>query len=625
MSNAIDHLPRGFSEVEPRHEETYRTRGWNENVLHVYPRTFNEVRSDGEEHRGLGTIRGIIEKLDWIKESGNTAIWLGPIYESPGLDGNYDISDYYKVNSELGTLDDVKELIDAAHDRDIRVIFDLVPNHTSDQSEWFKASSDPAHPDHERYRDYYIWRDPIEGELPENIVGGDRLEGLPSGLTVPNNWSSIFSLPQIDIVRERYGGEIPEGVAIPALTAWVWNEARQQFYLAEFMKEQPTLQWKNPAVSEEIKDVVRFWLDLGVDSFRVDVMNHIGKDTEFQNEEPASVGSEIGAYNPGVTSPHDQWKQERLVSHWPELGEYVTDLLSVLDEERYAGRNIRFILEDWMSALGDDTRLDELRPDKATVFNFETLLNTNRAGWVAGNMGRLIRKYYEHIESLPGAVPNQVTGNHDTDTIRTRLGSAATARAAHFMLAALPGALYTWQGDMMGRANVIVPKDLQQDGDIGKRDGERIPMQWDASENGGFSRASSEKLWLPSVDPDIYQGDNIELQSRDPNSPYRLVASVLLRRLSDAALREGGVRMLRTDHADVLAFARNDPTNPRRQVISVTNFSQDTVSASIYDAEQFGGEVTLSSLGSYRTGREVDLGRSIELLPDESYLIDSSR
>ncbi|MDN5274960.1 MAG: alpha amylase, alpha-glucosidase [Candidatus Saccharibacteria bacterium] len=624
MQIGIESLPRTSVEAESVRRETYRTRDWNENVLHVYPRTFNEERPRDEKHHGLGSILGITEKLDWIKESGITAIWLGPIYESPGLDGNYDISDYYKVNSELGTMDDVKKLINAAHDRDIRVIFDLVPNHTSDQSEWFKASRDPDHPDHEMYRDYYIWRDPVEGELPERIVGGDRLEGLPNGLTVPNNWSSIFSLPQIDIVREQYDGEIPEGVDIPAMTAWTWDEQRQQFYLAEFMKEQPTLNWENLAVREEVKSVVRFWLDLGVDSFRVDVMNHIGKDTEFRNEEPAPVGPELGMYNLGVTNPHDQWKQERLVSHWPELGEYVADLLSVLDEEQYEDRNIRLVLEDWMSALGDDTRLDMLRPDKATVFNFETLLNTNRSSWVAGNMGRLIRKYYEHIESLPGAVPNQVTGNHDTDTIRTRLGSAATARAAHFMLAALPGALYTWQGDMFGRPNMIVPQDMQQDGDIGKRDGERVPMQWNASKNGGFSRAELGKLWLPSVDSDVYRSDNIEVQTRDPNSPYRLVTEVLIRRLSDAALRKGSIRMLHTDHEDVLAFARNDPENPRRQVISVTNFSQDTVAASILDAQQRSGRVTLSSLGKDRTDMEVNLEWPVVLLPDESYFVDSS-
>ena len=608
-------------EVEFNQNETYLTRDWNENVLHVYPRTFNEERPEGEEHQGVGSILGITEKLDWISESGITAIWLGPIYESPGLDGNYDISDYYSVNPELGTIDDVKELLNEAHKRDIRVIFDLVPNHTSDQSSWFQASSDPDHPDHELYKDYYIWRDPVEGDLPPNIVGADRLEGLPKGLTVPNNWSSIFSLPQIDKVREQHDGLIPDGVEIPAVSAWVWNEERQQFYLAEFLKEQPTLNWNNPAVHKEIKDVVRFWLDLGVDSFRVDVMNHIGKDPTSRDEDPAPVGSAIGEYNPGTTNPHDQWKQEKLVSHWPELGDYANDLVSVLDEEEFQGRNIRFIFEDWMSALSSDTRLDNLRPDRANVFNFETLLNTTREHWTAENIGRIVQDYYARMHALDGAVPNQVTGNHDTDTLRTRLSSAATARAAYLMLAALPGALYTWQGDMLGRPNAIVPEELQKDGNTGKRDGERVPMQWNFSKNGGFSKA--DDLWLPSVDPSVYQGDNLKLQERDPHSPYQFIKEILKRRKQDAALKDGELRMLHTDHDNVLAFARSDPKDSRRQVISITNFSQDTVSVSLLDALQARGRITLSSSGGHERGDEtVDLEKPVTLPPDESYLID---
>lgn len=620
-------MPQDDIEVDQfLRQETYRTRNWNENVLHVYPRTFNEERPEGETHRGIGSILGIISKLDWMQESGITAIWLGPIYASPGLDGNYDISDYYQVNPELGTLDDVKLLLDEAHRRDIRVIFDLVPNHTSDQSEWFKASYDVDHPDHDKYEGYYIWRDPIEGELPEGIVGADRLEELPEGLTVPNNWSSIFSLPQIDRIREEYDGEIPDGITIPAVTAWVWNKERQQFYLAEFMKEQPTLNWDNPVVREEIKDVVRFWLDLGVDSFRVDVMNHIGKDTEFRDEDPAPTGQSLGEYNPGVTNPHDQWEQKRLVSHWPELGNYAADLLSVLDEGAYQGRNIRLVFEDWMSALGDDTRLDNLSPSQANVFNFEMLLNTNREYWVARNIGKVVRNYYERMSVLEGAMPNQVTGNHDVDTLRTRLGAAATARAAYLMLAAMPGALYTWQGDILGRPNMIVPKDLQKDGDIGKRDGERIPIPWDGSPQGGFSQAEPEKMWLPAADPNVNQEDNLELQARDPNSPYRMVREVLKRRLEDTALHEGeiNIRVLQTDNSDVLAFARADPANKRRQVISLTNFTQNTVTVSVFDAGQTRGKITLTSSSGRRRGdEEVDFERPITLLPDESYLVDS--
>ncbi len=606
--------------LRPIPQETYRTRDWNENVLHIYPRTFNEVRPEGETHRGVGSILGIIEKLDWMKETGVTAIWLGPIYASPGLDGNYDIANYYEVNPDLGTMSDVERLIEGAHERDIRVIFDLVPNHTSDQSKWFKASSDPSHPDFEKYSDYYLWQDPVEGELPEGIVGEDRLEGLPPGLTVPNNWTSIFSLPQIDKIREQHGGTIPADVRIPAVTAWVWNQKRGQFYLAEFMKEQPTLDWSNARVRGEIKDVMRFWLDKGVDSFRVDVMNHIGKDTELRSEEPAPVGSEIGEYNPGVTNPHDQWKQERMVSHWPELGDYSRDLLSVLDETPYQGRNIRLIFEDWMSALGGDARLDNLRPDKANVFNFEMLLNTNREHWEARTIGRVVTRYYERMRELAGATPNQVTGNHDTDTLRTRLGSAVTARAAQLMLAALPGALYTWQGDTMGRPNANMPEELQRDKDIGKRDGERIPMQWNATKNGGFSEA--DELWLPAVDPHTYRGDNLEIQSRDPNSPSRLVQKALLRRIHDMALHAGDVRMLHADHPDVVAFARSDPENPRRQVLSVTNLSQNTIEVGILDARQVRGRITLAASGQH-TSEEVNLNSRLRLSPDESYLIDS--
>lgn len=611
-------------EADPTSEQDYRTREWDgENVFHIYPRTFNEERSDGEPHRGIGSILGIIEKLDWMQETGITAIWLGPFYKSPGRDGGYDISDYYQVDEDLGTLDDMKRLIQEAHARGIRCIADLVPNHTSDESEWFKASSNPNHLRHAEFADFYIWHDPVKGELPNNIVGGNRLEDLPDGYTVPNNWTSIFSLPEIDKVRAQHGGKVPEGVDIPAVTAWVWNKDRQQFYLAEFMKEQPSLNWNNQAVRDAMKDVVRFWLGLGIDGFRVDVMNHIGKDRALTDEDPAPVGTATGEYNPGTTNPHDQWTQKHMVSHWPELGEYVSDMLSILDEDTYRDRSIRFIFEDWMSALDHDNRLDQLRPDRANVFNFEMLLNTNREHWSAGNLHRIIEDYYLRIAALAGAVPNQVSGDHDVDTIRTRLGSAQAARAAYLMLAALPGMLYTWQGDALGRPNVRVPKEFQRDGDIGMRDGERVPIQWDASRNGGFSQAEPSQLWLPSVDPAVYQDDNLDIQRRYPESPYRFVQAVLLRRNEDPAFRAGELRMLHTNNPNVLAFARTDPTNPRRQVICIINVSADIVDSSILDAQQAKGVITLSSSHGRQSGdEEVDLGK-LTLPPDTSLLIDS--
>jgi alpha-glucosidase len=603
--------------------ETYLTRNWNENVLHVYPYTFNEERPDGVKHIGVGSILGITKKLDWAQESGITALWLGPIYESPMLDGNYDITNYREINPLLGTMADVEELIREAHNRDIRIIFDLVPNHTSDQSEWFKISCDRTHELFDTYENYYIWHDAVEDTLPEGIVGADRLKDLPDGFTVPNNWTSIFSLPQIDEFKKKHPDAIPGPDDIPAVTAWVWNKQRGQFYLAEFMKGQPSLNWNHPPVREEIKDVVRFWLDRGVDSFRVDVMNHIGKDPDFENEELAPVGTAIGEYNPGISNPHDKWKQQRLVSHWPQLGNYANELVSVLDEPKYRDKNIRFIFEDWMSALDKDGRLDNLRPDRANVFNFEMLLNTNRLRWTARNIGRIISSYYTRLPRR--AVPNQVSGNHDTKTLMERLLSQATARAAYLVLAMLPGALYTWQSDMLLRADVDIAEERQRDGKSGKRDGGRAPIPWNWSRNGGFSDADPEALWLPTVPRNVYESDNIETQARDPRSPYRLVKEILRRRKNDPTIHEGSLRMLRTDHPDVLAFARIHPKNPRRQVISITNFSQDTVSVSILGAYQgVRGRITLSaSKGPGQEQFEIDFDRPIILPPDESYLIDS--
>jgi glycosidase len=188
------------------------------------------------------------------------------------------------------------------------------------------------------------------------------------------------------------------------------------------------------------------------------------------------------------------------------------------------------------------------------------------------------------------------------------------------MLAALPGALYMWQGDTMGRPNVRMPEELQRDKDIGKRDGERVPMQWNDDKNGGFSEA--DKLWLPAVDAEVTQKDNLELQARDARSPYRLVQRSLWRRAKDEALRRGGIRMLHTDNPDVLAFARPDPDNTRRQIISVTNLSADTAEVSVLDAFQAEGVVELSATGMGEGG-VIDFTKSLKLAPDESYLISS--
>lgn len=611
-------------------ELTYQTRDWNgENVVHIYPNSFKDNHPEDDKYAGYGSLSGITEKLDFLKDTGATCLWLGPIFESPGRDGNYDTQDYYKINEKLGTLDDFKQLIDEAHKRDIRIMLDMVFNHVSEEHEWFKAATDPDHPDHHKYFDYFIWKDAVDGELPENIVGEDRLEGLPDGKTVPNNWTSIFSTPQIDKVKEEHDGEVSDGVEVPAVTAWVWHPVIRKFYLADFGKFQPDLNWENEAVQNEMLQVERFWLDLGADGFRFDVINHLGKDPEFRDEKLATTAEEGGRYKNGETNPHDRWEQERMVSYWDTLKPRVLKIMSVLNEPDYASRNIRFILEDWMSALSSDDKLTELQPELANVFNFAELLQTNRQDWRAVQHQDLNNKYYTHMETLDGSVPNQVTGNHDTASLRKRLGSLLTARAATIMLGSMPGAWFIWQGDLLLQPDAIIPKELQRDGDIGGRDGVRLPLRWDSSKNGGFSQADPSKLWLPTFDKEYYDeqyptADNFELQMRDPLSPYRLIKSLFAQRRRDAALHSGAYVPLHADNIEVVSFARLDPQDTRRQVITLVNFTQNTTDVYVPDVGMSRGSVVLSSTRGHERGdRLVDFSKPVRLAPDEAVLVQS--
>lgn len=215
---------------------------WRKTVFYqIYPRSFKDSNGDG-----IGDLKGITSKLDHLKATGIDATWLSPIFQSPMIDFGYDISDYKAIHAEYGTMDDFHELISKAKELGIKIILDFVPNHTSDQCEWFIKSANRE----AGYEDYYVWRD--------GLVSDDG-EAVP-----PNNWVSVF-----------YG------------SAWTYHPIRKQFYLHQFTKEQPDLNFRNPKVKDEMKDVLRFWLDKGVDGFRIDAVNHLFEDEEFKDE-PAS-------------------------------------------------------------------------------------------------------------------------------------------------------------------------------------------------------------------------------------------------------------------------------------------------------------------------------------------------
>jgi alpha-glucosidase len=590
-------------------------------IYEIYPRTFFDSNGDG-----VGDIAGITAKLPYLKDTGFRAVWLTPFYPHGGVDGGYDIRDHKGVGPQFGTIEDMKRLIEQAHKLDIKVIVDFVPNHTSDKHPWFKQSCEgPDGP----FSDYYIWVDPKKRgpndlEMPDNIVAEDRLAGMPKEYTVPNNWTSIFSIPEREKLKEQYGGTIPKGVKVPAVTAWVWHPGRQQFYLAEFTKEQPSLKWANPAVRKAQTDVLHFWLGNGVDGSRFDVLNHIGKDPEFTDEELVPEGR----FDPNNDNPHDQWTQKHMVSHEPSLELYVPQILAVAD--KYPDRSIRFTHEDWIVALNGGINADNLsrlRPELGTAFNFARLLQTNKEGWKAAIHKRLLDTYHMAFITDPdlfGGVPNEVVSNHDVDRVVTRLGWPASRAAALIMLTT-PGTPCVYQGEEGGFPNVSyedIPPHMRKDEGIGLRDGERCPMMWNRGKNAGFSDAPEDILWLP-VDPN-HPELNLEDQAKDPRSFYSLYRALLHMRNSSIELSHSGYNPMETDHEDVLAFGRPHPEE-HRQYITLANFSETEVEVAILNPQQNQARIAISSETVLTEDRSkiirLDQGR-IRLRPYEALLLE---
>jgi alpha-glucosidase len=471
--------------------EEIRGRDWWQTgiIYQVYPRSFMD--SDGD---GVGDLNGIAARLDYLKWLGIDAVWISPIYPSPMADFGYDVSDYTGVHPLFGTMEDFDRLLAEAHGRDIRVILDFVPNHTSDQHPWFIESRSSR--DNPR-RDWYIWR-----------------QARPGG-AAPNNWLSHF------------GG-----------SAWEWEETTGQYYYHAFLKEQPDLNWRNPKVQAAMMDVLRFWLAKGVDGFRVDVIWEMIKDQQFRDN-PVNPG-----YVEGRVRPYLQLLPLNSADQ-PENHEIVRMMRAVLEEyhERVLIGEIYLPLERLMKYYG------EQEPECHLPYNF--LLVT--LPWHARRIASAIDKYHA---SLPThGWPNWVIGNHDVNRIATRAGPRQR-RVAAMLLMTLRGTLTMYYGDEIGMENVPVPPDAEQD-PVGKnigsgfsRDPARTPMQWDSSPNAGFSEA---KPWLPIARD--YKRVNVAAQSEDPDSILNLYRRLIALRKSEAALTVGSYRGLPAE-GDLLAFVR---------------------------------------------------------------------
>jgi alpha-glucosidase len=468
---------------------------WQRGIIYqVYPRSFMDSNGDG-----VGDLLGIADRLEYLRWLGVDAIWISPIYPSPMKDFGYDVADYTAVDPLFGSLDDFDFLVRQAHARDLKIILDFVPNHTSDQHPWFIESRSSR--DHPR-RDWYIWRDP----------GPD---GAP-----PNNWLSCF------------GG-----------SAWEYDERTGQYYYHAFLREQPDLNWRNPEVRAAMADVLRFWLERGVDGFRVDVIWHLIKDEGF-GDNPVNIDWRDGMDRYQSIVPLHTTDR-------PEVHEIIASMRRVLDDypERVLIGEIYLPVERLVQYYGVNLTGVHL------PFNFQLL----QARWEAPHIAHLI---VEYEKALPdGGWPNWVLGNHDCRRIASRVGRAQ-ARVAAMLLLTLRGTPTLYYGDEIGMQDVVIPPERIRDpverATLGLglgRDAERTPMHWSAAQNAGFTTGEP---WLP-VAAD-YREVNVQAERENPRSLLVLYRRLIDMRRGEPVLELGHYEPVEAE-GDVLAYLRRAPND----------------------------------------------------------------
>ncbi|MFC4533035.1 alpha-amylase family glycosyl hydrolase [Sphaerisporangium dianthi] len=517
---------------------------WREAVLYqIYPRSFAD--SDGD---GVGDLSGITDRLDYLAALGADAIWLSPFYPSPLADFGYDVSDFVAVDPAFGTLDDFDELLRQAHARGIRVIVDLIMNHTSVEHPWFAESrSSLTNPK----RDWYIWASPGAGGGP------------------PNNWLSAF---------ERCG------------PAWSHDEATGQCYLHSFTPGQPDLNWRNPEVRAAMRKVWHFWLDRGVDGFRVDVAHRLMKDAELRDNIP-----ELAHARRHVTHPLGRQRHLDL----PETLDVLRDLRRTLDA--YPGT---FALGE--VPISDDRRLAEYFGGDGMHTAFHI------AFWEQPWRAAAFRETVDRLAGLarPGALPTYALATHDISRTVTRYGGGARPRVAATMMLTLRGIPCVYYGEEIGMADA--PPPVEQRLDVDGRDGTRVPMQWD--ETGlGFTRGTP---WLPPGDD--RREANVARQMADPGSLLGLYRRLISLRHASAALRRGDQRSLETGE-DVFAYVRSCPGE---RLLIALNFASRATSVDLAGLPGLPGDgrLELSTDADRRTGTPVDL-RPLTLAADEGVIV----
>lgn len=517
---------------------------WKEAVIYqIYPRSFMDSNGDG-----IGDLQGIISKLDYLKDLGIDVIWMSPVYKSPNADNGYDISDYRDIMDEFGTMKDFDELLSEAHKRGIKIVMDLVVNHTSDEHKWFvesrKSLDNP-------YRDYYIWREGKEGNRP------------------PNNWGSCFSG-----------------------SAWKYDEATKMYYLHLFADKQPDLNWDNEKVREEVFDMMKWWCDKGIDGFRMDVISMISK-TPGLPDGPVGEKNLYGDFSPySIHGPnvHKYLKEmnEKVLSKY--------DLLTV-------GETAGVTYEEALKYAGEDS--NELN----MVFTFEHVdIGNEENKW---NTKRTPLPEFKSVLSrwqtkLHNKAWNSIyIENHDQPRCVTRFGNDSeeyrviSAKMIAVCMYMLQGTPYIYQGQELGMINypftkieefkdveninayreLVLESKTRQEAELiecfrfKSRDNARTPMQWDDSENAGFTKGNP---WL-KVNPS-YKTINAKAEEKDPNSVLNFYKRLLKLRKSSDTIICGDYELLLPDDENIFAYIR---TYEGERILVLCNFSKDKLAFDI--------------------------------------------
>ena len=562
-------------------EKNFEQKWWHKSVVYqIYPKSFNDTTGSGQ-----GDIKGITEKLDYLKKLGVEVLWLTPMYKSPQNDNGYDISDYYTIDESYGTMEDFEEMLKEAHKRDIKIVMDIVVNHTSTENEWFKKSEegDPE------YKDFYIWKDAVNGKEP-------------------TNWQS------------KFGGN-----------AWKWSEKRKQYYLHLFDVTQADLNWENEKVRKKVYEMIKYWLNKGVDGFRFDVINLISKDQRFLNDD----GSDTRFVPDG----------RRFYTDGPKIHEYLKEI----HKEAFGENDLLTVGEMSSTSLENCVRYSNPQEKELSMaFSFHHLKvdYPNGEKWVKApfdfvELKRILSKWQIGMYEGNGWNATFWT-NHDQPRALSRFGDdknfhEKSGKMLATVLHGLQGTPYVYQGEEFGMTNPYFDKiekyqdvesknmyKILRDKGLSEkevldilmqksRDNSRTPVQWDDTKNAGFTSGTP---WIGI--PENYKKINAENALKDNNSIFYHYQNLIQLRRTEEILITGRYEDIDLENKKVYAYKR---VGENEELIVISNFYDEVTE---FDVKGLDLEKAFILLSNYVQSPEIEEDKII-LKPYESIIFKKTK